>query len=97
MAEVIIVIGPGQIGQAIARRVGVAKHALLADMRPENAQAAAQVMGNAGYDVSTATVDYRLATLKRSLLLQRALGRSQHLSTRPASLLLRRPPRRSSR
>ena len=37
MAEVIVVIGAGQIGQAIARRVGVAKHVLLADMRPENA------------------------------------------------------------
>jgi predicted dinucleotide-binding enzyme len=34
MAEVIVVIGAGQIGQAIARRVGVGgKHVLLADMR----------------------------------------------------------------
>jgi len=57
MTEVIVVIGPGQIGQAIARRVGVGKHILLADMRRENAQGAAEVMGNAGYDVSTATVD----------------------------------------
>lgn len=57
MAEVIVVIGPGQIGQAIARRVGVGKHVLLADMRQENAQAAAEVMANAGYNVSTATVD----------------------------------------
>lgn len=57
MTEVIVVIGPGQIGLAIARRVGVGKHVLLADMRPENAQAAADVMGNVGYDVSTATVD----------------------------------------
>jgi len=34
--EVIVVIGAGQIGQAIARRVGVGKHVILADMRPEN-------------------------------------------------------------
>ncbi len=33
------------------------KKVLLADMRPENAQAAAEVHGNAGYDVSVATVD----------------------------------------
>ena len=57
MNEVIVVIGPGQIGQAIARRVGVGKHVLLADMRQENANAAAEVMGNAGYEVSVATVD----------------------------------------
>jgi NAD(P)-dependent dehydrogenase (short-subunit alcohol dehydrogenase family) len=57
MPEVIVVIGPGQIGQAIARRVGVGKHVLLADMRVENANAAATVMENAGYDVSVATVD----------------------------------------
>ena len=57
MLEVIVVIGPGQIGQAIARRVGGGKHVLLADMRPENAKAVAEVMANVGYEVSVATVD----------------------------------------
>src|SRR5215210_1891630 len=57
MSGVIVVIGPGQIGQAIARRVGVGKHVLLADVRQENADAAAEVLGNAGYEASVATVD----------------------------------------
>ena len=57
MRNVIVVIGSGQIGQAIARRVGVGKHVLLADMRPDNANAAAEVLGNAGYEVSVTTVD----------------------------------------
>lgn len=57
MRDVIVVIGPGQIGQAIARRVGVGKHVVLADLRQENAAAAALVMGDAGYEVSVATVD----------------------------------------
>jgi len=57
MKNVAVVIGPGQIGQAIARRVGIGKHVLLADMRRENADAAATVMANAGYEVSVATVD----------------------------------------
>jgi NAD(P)-dependent dehydrogenase (short-subunit alcohol dehydrogenase family) len=57
MAHVIVVIGSGQIGQAIARRVGVGKRVLLADLRQENATAAAEVMGNAGYEVSVATAD----------------------------------------
>jgi NAD(P)-dependent dehydrogenase (short-subunit alcohol dehydrogenase family) len=55
--DVIVVIGPGQIGQAIARRVGVGKHVLLADLRQDNADAAAEVLANAGYEVSVATVD----------------------------------------
>ena len=57
MQKVIVVIGPGQIGQAIARRVGVGKHVVLADMRPENANAAAEIFKNAGYEVSVATID----------------------------------------
>jgi NAD(P)-dependent dehydrogenase (short-subunit alcohol dehydrogenase family) len=57
MTDVIVVIGPGQIGQAIARRVGVDKHVLLADVRQENADAAAEVLENAGYEASVATVD----------------------------------------
>jgi NAD(P)-dependent dehydrogenase (short-subunit alcohol dehydrogenase family) len=55
--KVVVVVGPGQIGQAIARRVGVGKHVLLADRSEANAKAAADVLANAGYDVSTATVD----------------------------------------
>ena len=55
--DVIVLIGAGQIGQAIARRVGFGKHVLLADMRHDYANAAAEILGNAGYEVSVATVD----------------------------------------
>jgi NAD(P)-dependent dehydrogenase (short-subunit alcohol dehydrogenase family) len=57
MTNVIVVIGAGSIGQAIARRVGTGKHVLLADLRKENAETAAQVLGDAGFEVSTAEVD----------------------------------------
>ena len=57
MRNIIVVIGPGQIGQAIARRVGAGKQVLLADLRQDNANTAAEVMRNAGYEVSVATVD----------------------------------------
>ena len=57
MESVVVVIGAGLIGQAIARRVGVGKHVMLADRSEANANAAAEVMGNAGYGVSVATVD----------------------------------------
>jgi NAD(P)-dependent dehydrogenase (short-subunit alcohol dehydrogenase family) len=57
VSEVVVAIGPGSIGQAIARRVSAGKHVVLADLREANADAAADVMRNAGFDVSTATVD----------------------------------------
>jgi NAD(P)-dependent dehydrogenase (short-subunit alcohol dehydrogenase family) len=57
MGDVIVVIGPGSIGQAIARRVSAGKYVLLADLRPENADAAAEVLSNAGFEVNTAIVD----------------------------------------
>lgn len=57
MSEVVVVIGPGSIGQAIARRVSAGKHVVLADLRLANADAAADAMRNAGFDVSTTTVD----------------------------------------
>jgi NAD(P)-dependent dehydrogenase (short-subunit alcohol dehydrogenase family) len=57
MTNVIVVIGVGSIGQAIARRVSAGKHVLLADLRSENADAAAKTLSDAGFTVSTATVD----------------------------------------
>lgn len=57
MSEVIVVIGPGSIGQAIARRVSLGKLVLLADVRPENAEAAAKTLSEAGFEVKTAQVD----------------------------------------
>ncbi len=57
MTEVIVVIGAGAIGQAIARRVSAGKHVLLADLREENAAAAAKTLSEAGFEVSTSVVD----------------------------------------
>lgn len=57
MSSVIVVIGAGSIGQAIARRVSAGKHVLLGDVRREQADAAADVLADAGFEVSTATID----------------------------------------
>jgi NAD(P)-dependent dehydrogenase (short-subunit alcohol dehydrogenase family) len=58
--QILVVIGSGSIGQAIARRVGVGKHLLLADIRQENNDAAAKVLSEAGFIVSTTIVDISL-------------------------------------
>ena len=55
--NVVVVIGAGSIGQAIARRVSAGKHVLLADLRQPSVDAAAKVMSDAGFKVSTAVVD----------------------------------------
>ncbi len=57
MKNVIVLIGAGSIGQAIARRVSAGKHVLLADLRQDNLDAAEKVLGDAGFEVSTAIVD----------------------------------------
>ena len=55
--NVIVVIGAGSIGQAIARRVSAGKHIVLADLRQENADTAAKTLSDAGFSVSTTKVD----------------------------------------
>ena len=57
MSEVMVVIGAGLIGQAIARRVGAGKRVVLADLRSEHAEAAAEMFRDAGFEATTATVD----------------------------------------
>jgi NAD(P)-dependent dehydrogenase (short-subunit alcohol dehydrogenase family) len=58
--NVVVVIGAGSIGQAVARRVSAGRHVLLADLRQDNAETAAGVLSDAGFDVSTAVVDVSL-------------------------------------
>jgi NAD(P)-dependent dehydrogenase (short-subunit alcohol dehydrogenase family) len=57
MKDVIVVVGAGSIGQAIARRISAGKKVLLADLWQDNTEAAAKTLIDAGFDVSTATVD----------------------------------------
>lgn len=57
MVDVVVVIGAGGIGQAIARRQGFGKTILLADLNEETLQAAANALSDASYSVETQTVD----------------------------------------
>jgi NAD(P)-dependent dehydrogenase (short-subunit alcohol dehydrogenase family) len=68
MTEVIVVLGAGSIGQAIARRVSAGKHILLADLHMEAADAAAKILNDAGFEVSTCPVDVSVRTSVQSLI-----------------------------
>jgi NAD(P)-dependent dehydrogenase (short-subunit alcohol dehydrogenase family) len=55
--KVVVLIGAGSIGQAIARRVSAGKHVLISDIKIEHAAAAAKTLSDAGFEVSTTIVD----------------------------------------
>jgi NAD(P)-dependent dehydrogenase (short-subunit alcohol dehydrogenase family) len=73
LKNVIVVIGAGSIGQAVARRVSAGKHVVLADLRADNADAAARTLSDAGFDVSTAEVDVSSRASVRALV-EKATG-----------------------
>lgn len=51
MKDVLLLTGAGQIGMAIARRMGHGKQIILGDKKLENAQSIAKTMNDAGFDV----------------------------------------------
>ena len=48
--DVILLTGAGQIGMAIARRIGYGKKIIIGDKKIENAQAISKIMNEAGFD-----------------------------------------------
>ena len=57
MKRVMLWAGAGQIGMAIARRMGYGMKIVVGDKKLENAQAMAKIMNEAGYDVSPMEMD----------------------------------------
>ena len=57
MKDVLILTGAGQIGMAIARRIGTGKKIVIGDKNLKNAEAIAQTMLNAGFDTVATEMD----------------------------------------
>ena len=57
MKNVMILTGAGQIGMAIARQMGHGMKIVIGDKKPENAQAIAKTMNDAGFDVVPMEMD----------------------------------------
>ena len=66
--DVMLVTGAGQIGMAIARRVGFGKKIILGDKRMQNAQTIAKIMNDAGYDVEPFEMDLSSRSSIRSII-----------------------------
>ena len=57
MKEVLLLSGAGQIGMAIARRIGYGKTVVIGDKAVAHAQAVARTMNQAGFDCAAAELD----------------------------------------
>ena len=55
--DVILLAGAGQIGMAIARRIGYGKKIIIGDKKKENADTIAKIMNEAGFDVESVICD----------------------------------------
>ncbi len=66
--KVIVLIGAGSIGIAIARRVGAGKHIVIADIKQESNQVAANILKDAGFETSISLVDLSSKTSLQELV-----------------------------
>ena len=57
MKDVLLLVGAGQIGMAIARRIGFDKKIIIGDKNLDNAKKIADIMYNAGFDVNYLEID----------------------------------------
>lgn len=57
MKDVMILTGAGQIGMAIARRMGYGKKIIIGDKSKENADNITQILNNAGFDAVATQMD----------------------------------------
>lgn len=55
--DVMILTGAGQIGMAIARRMGYGMKIIIGDKKPENGAAIARIMNEAGFDTEALEMD----------------------------------------
>lgn len=57
MKDVVILVGAGQIGMAIARRISAGKKLIIGDLKENNGQAITKIMVEAGFDATFVKTD----------------------------------------
>lgn len=66
--DVMILTGAGQIGMAIARRMGYGKKIVIGDKNPDHAKAIAKIMNDAGFDAEAVEMDLSSRASIQSLI-----------------------------
>jgi NAD(P)-dependent dehydrogenase (short-subunit alcohol dehydrogenase family) len=74
MPDVTVVVGAGGIGQAIARRISSGRHILIANHTQDSADAAAKVLGDAGFETTAMQAD-----ISDRALIQAVVSKAQEL------------------
>ena len=88
--DVMILAGAGQIGMAIARRMGYGKKIIVGDKKAENARMAAETMNGAGFDALPVEMDLSSRPSVLSMLPRRkSMEKSPCWSTLPVCLQAR--------
>ena len=68
--NVMILTGAGQIGMAIARRMGYGMKIVIGDRNPENVQTVAKIMNDAGFDAEAVQMDLSSRESIKNLIAQ---------------------------
>lgn len=68
--NVMILTGAGQIGMAIARRMGYGMKIVIGDRNPENVQIVAKIMNDAGFDAEAVQMDLSSRESIKNLIAQ---------------------------
>lgn len=76
MKDVLIWTGAGQIGMAIARRMGSGKKIVVGDKSLDNARTISKIMTEAGFDVEAVEMD-----LSSRVSIQKLIGKAQEYGT----------------
>lgn len=71
MKNVMLWVGAGQIGLAIARRMGTGRKIVVGDKRPENARAMADQLNAVGFDVTAVPMDLSDRSSIRAMIAER--------------------------
>lgn len=96
MKNVMLWAGAGQIGMAIARRMGAGMKIVVGDKKLANAQAIVKTMNEAGFDVTPVEMDLSSRSSIKALIAGgRGTTRSRCWSTLRVCRPVRRPSRRS--
>lgn len=81
MKNVMILTGAGQIGMAIARRMGAGMKIVIGDKKPENAQKISLILNQAGFDTVACETD-----LSSRASIQALISKAQHFG--PITMLV---------
>ena len=70
MKNVVLLTGAGQIGMAIARRIGYGKKIVVGDKKIENAEAVCKIMTDAGFDCTPFVADISSRESIRGIIIE---------------------------